>query len=154
MNQFLEPPQPAPDTPIALDLPAGLPQAIAFDGTVLDHDNVTFTARTAFVKVSFTVDAPMAAGQTPGPVLYELDVYDLVTSPMMAAIERQLVIAAVSTTPAFQLPPELFQVGHSYSLRAVTTLGGYPTAAQGNFVNRQLPLAQSYLDAGVLTVTQ
>ena len=154
MNQFLEPPQPAPDLPVALDLPAGLPQAIRFDGVVLDHDDVTFTARTAFVNVSFTVDAPMvAAGPPPGPALYELDVYELVTSATAAAIERQLVIAALSTAPAFQLPPELFQAGHRYSLRAVTTLGGYPTAAQGNFVNRQLPLAQSYLDGGVIMVT-
>jgi hypothetical protein len=147
LNQFIE-----PTAGENLELPAGLPQAIAFDNVVLTTDAVTVKPPTKFVDVSFTLDTPMlASGPAPSPTLYELAVFDLVLNPMTMALERHLVLAATSDVPKFSLRPELFQAGHSYSLRAIADLGGFPTIDQGNFLNRQLPLAQGYLDS-VVTV--
>jgi hypothetical protein len=150
MNQFLEPPQGA-STPVSLDLPAGLPQAITLGTVLLTIDGLSIKTQSQFVHVSFTVDAPAsAAGQS--PTLYNLQLFDLVFNPTTMAVDRVIVFAAASKDPAFALPPELFQAGHSYTLRALSTLGGYPTIDQGDFLHRQLPLAQSYLDSGVFTV--
>lgn len=148
MNQFFDPAH-ATD----LELPAGLPQAIKLGDVQLAPDGLTITRPTRFVDVSFTVDTPMlASGPAPSPTIYELDVFDLVVNTTATALERHLVLVAVSEAPEFALPPELFQTGHSYSLRAVADLGGFPTIDQGDFTHRQLPLAQSYLDGGVITV--
>jgi hypothetical protein len=148
MNQFLDPAH-ATD----LELPAGLPQTIAFGDVLLTTDTVMVKRPTKFVDVGFTVDTPMlATGPAPSPTVYELDVFDLVVNPTAMALERQLVLAAVSDVPKFALPPELFQAGHRYSLRAVADLGGFPAIDQGNLLDRQLPLAQGYLDGGVFTV--
>ncbi len=148
MNQFIEPTAGA-----SLELPAGLPQSITLDGVLLAPDGLMIKPPTRFVDVSFAVDTPMlASGPAPGPTIYELDVFDLVANSAATALERHLMLAALSDAPKFALPPELFQAGHSYSLRAVADLGGFPTVDQGNFLNRQLPLAQAYLDGGVVTV--
>ena len=148
MNQFFDPAH-ATD----LELPAGLPQAITLGTTVLNSDTVTIKQPTRFVDVSFTVDTPLVAGAAaPSPTLYELDVFDLTVNTAGTALERHLVLAALSDRPAFALPPELFQAGHSYSLRAVADLGGFPGIDRGDFVDRQLPFAQSFLDGGVITV--
>ena len=150
MNQFLEPP-PSPTTPVPLDLPAGLPQVITIGSTVLATDNAFIKQSSQFFNVSFTVDAPPSTAAQ-GPRYYNLQLFDLVFDPMTMAVDRVLVFAAAGKDPAFALPPELFQVGHSYTLRALSTLGGAPGAEQGDFHNPQLPLAQSYLDSGVFTV--
>jgi hypothetical protein len=148
MNQFFDPAH-ATD----LELPAGLPLEITLGGVRLAPDGLTIKQPTRFVDVSFTVDTPMlASGPAPSPTVYELDVFDLTVNSTAMALERNLVLAALSDAPAFALPPELFQIGHSYSLRAVADLGGFPAIDQGNFLDRQLPLAQGYLDGGVLTV--
>lgn len=148
LNQFVDPTQ-----PVTLEVPAGLPQAINLGGVRLAPDGLTIKQPTAFVDVSFTVDTPMlATGPAPAPTVYEVDIYDLVVDATAMALERQFVYSAVSDAPAFSLPPEVFQVGHTYSLRAVANLGGFPSSDHGNFIDRQLPLAQGYLDGGVLTV--
>lgn len=148
MNQFFDPAH-ATD----LELPAGLPQAITLGGVQLTPDGLTIKSPTKFVDVSFTADQPMlAAGPAPSPTLYNLQLFDLVFNPTTMAFDRVLVLAATGKDPAFALPPELFQVGHSYTVRALSTLGGFPTIDQGNFLNRELPLAQSFLDSGVFTV--
>lgn len=152
MNQSLEPPPPpAPATPMPLDLPVGLPQVITIGSTVLMNDGAFIKQSTQFFDVSFTVDASPGAVQ--GPRFYNLQLFDLVLDPMTMAVNRVLVFAAAGKDPAFALPPELFQVGHSYTLRAVSTSGGFPGAEQGDFSHPQLPLAQAYLDSGVFTVT-
>jgi len=148
LNQFVEPTQ-----ALTLELPAGLPQAITLDGVRLAPDGLTIKQPTRFVDVSFTIDTPMlSTGPAPSPTVYEIDVYDLVVDASAMALDRQLVYAGVSDAPKFALPPELFQVGHSYSLRAVADLDGFPGSARGDFVDRQLPLEQGFLDGGVLTV--
>ncbi|HEX8107039.1 MAG TPA: hypothetical protein VF516_04885 [Kofleriaceae bacterium] len=148
MNQFFDPAH-ATD----LELPAGLPQSITFGDVLLTSDIVTVKAPTKFVDVSFTVDTPMlSTGPAPSPTIYELQVFDLVVNSTATGLDRRFVLDAVSDAPKFALPPEVFQAGHSYSLRAIADLGGFPTVDQGNFLNRQLPLAQGYLDGGVVTV--
>jgi hypothetical protein len=148
LNQFFDPAH-ATD----LELPAGLPLAITLGTTVLTSDSVTVKQPTRFVDVSFTVDTPMlATGPAPSPTLYELDVFDLIVNPTAMVLERRFVLAALSDAPKFALPPELFQAGHSYSLRALAYLGGFPAQVDGNFVDRELPHAQGYLDGGVITV--
>lgn len=148
LNQFVEPTQ-----LVTADMAAGLPQAITLGGVRLAPDGLTVKQPTQFVDVSFTVDTPMlATGPAPAPTVYEIDVYDLVVAATAMALDRQLVYSAVSDAPKFALPPEVFQVGHSYALRAVANLGGFPSSTSGNFLDRQLPLAQGYLDGGVITV--
>ena len=102
--------------------------------------------------MSFTVDAPPSTAAQ-GPRSYNLQLFDLVVNPTMTAVDRVLVFAAAGKDPAFALPPDLFQVGHSYTLRALSTRGGSPGTEQGDLLQPQLPLAQSYLDSGVFTVT-
>lgn len=150
MNQFLEPPA-SPVPPVSLDLAAGLPQVITIGNTVLATDNAFIKQSSQFFNVSFTVDAPSGAADQ-GPTSYNLQLFDLVFNPTTMAVDRVLVFAAAGKDPAFALPPELFQVGHSYTLRALSTLGGSPGTEQGELLHPQLPLAQSYLDSGTFTV--
>lgn len=151
MNQFLEPPPPSP-TSILLDVPAGLPQVITIGNTVLMSDGAFIKQSSQFFDVSFTVDAP-ASTAAQGPRSYNLQLFDLVFNPTTMAVDRVLVFAAAGKGPAFALPPELFQVGHSYTLRALSTRGGSPDTEQGDLLHPQLPLAQAYLDSGMFTVT-
>jgi hypothetical protein len=150
MNQFLEPPASTP-TPVPLDLPAGLPQVITIGSTVLATDNAFIKQSNQFFNVSFTVDAPSSAADQ-GPRSYNLQLFDLVFNPTTMAVDRVLVFAAAGKDPAFAVPPELFQVGHSYTLRVLSTLGGSPGTEQGELLHPQLPLAQAYLDSGTFTV--
>lgn len=150
MNQFLEPPAP-PVAAVPLDLPAGLPQVITIGSTVLATDNAFIKQSSQFFNVSFTVDAPSSAADQ-GPRSYNLQLFDLVFNPTTMVVDRVLVFAAAGKDPAFALPPDLFQVGHSYTLRALSTLGGSPGTEQGELLHPQLPLAQAYLDSGTFTV--
>jgi hypothetical protein len=89
----------------------------------------------------------------PNNTVYDVQLYDLLPNAMATAIEYHLVFAATSDEAHFDIPPEVFQVGHSYMVRAFSTAGGYPAIASGDLVTRQLPLSQSFLDSGVFTVT-
>jgi hypothetical protein len=149
MNQFLEPP-PSP-TSVVLDGPAGLPQVITIGSTVLINDGASIKQSSQFFNVSFTVDAP-ASTAAQGPTSYNLQLFDLVRNSAATGVDRVLVFAAAGKDPAFALPPQLFQVNHSYTLRALSTRGGSPDTEQGDLLHPQLPLAQSYLDSGMFTV--
>lgn len=151
MNQFLEPP--SSPTAVVLDGPAELPQVITIGSTVLMSDGAVIKQSSQFFNVSFTVDAPASAAAQ-GPRSYNLQLFDLVVNSAMMGVDRVLVFAAAGKDPAFALPPQLFQVGHSYTLRAMSTRGGAPDTEQGDLLHSQLPLAQSYLDSGVFTVQQ
>lgn len=143
MDQYIEPSA----SRTALDLPAGLPRLVSINGNQLSADGQTISLSTGFVEVSFTTDRPDAT-------LYNLQVFDLVPSQLDATqLVRSQVLFAAAAEPRFTLPPELFQLGHTYVLRASCTFGGYPNIASGDFVTRELPTAQSYLDSAVFTVT-
>ena len=147
MNQFVE-----PSPMMTLNLPAGLPLLIKVDGVLLSTDDQPIKPPSQFVRVTFETDTPGGIG-APSATLYQLEVWDLVPSmPPANTLERQLVFSAASDAASFALPPEVFQMGHRYTLRAVATLGGYPSLRDGDFVTRSLPLAQSFLDSTVIAV--
>ncbi|HMG21524.1 MAG TPA: hypothetical protein VK607_09420 [Kofleriaceae bacterium] len=147
MNQFVEPPVPSP----GIDMPALLPVKILFGQLYLDNDGLTVKQPTGFVDL--TIQTELATDEAAqATTLYNLQVFELVVNATATALERRIVIAAAGSEPTFALPPELFQVGHSYTVRALVTHGGYPQVGDGDFLARDLPLAQSYLDSGVFTV--
>ena len=147
LNQFLEPAAGA-----EASLAVGLPIVISLDDVPLVSDGQAIARPGKFVNVSFVVNpAPGATG--PVATLYNVIVYDLVVPAMATAPTRIQTFNAVSNQPKFALPPELFVPGHFYTLRAVATLGGYPGIDDGNFLDRNLPLTQAYLDSAVIAVT-
>jgi hypothetical protein len=148
MSQSLEAPPPG----FELTLPAGLPILITLDRTPLSTDGQPYKAPTQFAHVTLVVDAPGGAMSAP-PTLYNLYIYDLVLNAAGTGLDRQLVLAAASRDPSFDVPPDVFVAGPSYTMRAFSTLGGYLGADSGDLLNSQLPIAQSYLDSAVFTVT-
>lgn len=144
MNQFLEPSLVSPG--FELTLPAGLPVLISLDGMQLSTDGRMIPPPDHFVEVTFLVDNTNAT-------VFELQVFDLLPNAAATALEHHLVFSAASNEATFAIPPEIFQAGHHYTLRAVCTYGGYPASADGDFTRRELPLTQSFLDSGVITVT-
>jgi hypothetical protein len=146
MNQFLDlSPAVAPPPGFELTLEAGLPVTISMAGTPLLTDGQMIAKPTKFVEVTFVADKPTAT-------LFSLQVFDLLPNTAATALEYHLVLAASSNDAKFELPPDTFQVGHSYTLRALCTSGGYPGIAGGDLQTRTLPLSQSFLDSAVFTV--
>lgn len=143
MNQFIEPSLVAPG--FELTEPAGLPVLISIDGTQLSTDGQMISTPSQFVEVTFLPDNTNAT-------VFNLQVYDLLPNAAATALEYHLVFAAASDAAKFEVPPEIFQTGHFYTIRALCTFGGYPGIASGDLATRELPLAQSYLDSGVFTV--
>jgi hypothetical protein len=141
LNQFIE-----PSAGFDLTLPAGLPEAISLDNKPLSNDGQTIAPPTKLVEVSFISDNANAT-------VFGAQLFDLVPNTAGTAIEERLVFSASSNQARFSLPPELFHAGHSYMIRAMCTYGGYPAIGNGDFVTRELPLAQGYLDSAVFTVT-
>jgi len=149
MDQFIDPTAVA--SGFELTEPASLPVLISIDGKQLSIDGLTISAPTKFVEVTFL---PENMTDT----LFSLQVFDLLPDSTGTKLEGHLTFAATSNDATmshearFQVPPEIFQVGHRYTLRAMCIHEGYPAFADGDFTNRQLPLSQSYLDSGVFTV--
>lgn len=141
MNQFIE-----PSAGYTIDLPAGLPELISLDGKPLSTDGLSLARPSKFVEVTFVSDADTAT-------FYSVQIFDLLPNAAGTGLEPRLVAAAAADKPSFALPPETFLAGHTYTIRALVTVGGYPKIADGDFTTRSLPLAQSYLDSGVFTVT-
>jgi hypothetical protein len=148
MNQFLDlSPGAAPPAGFELPLEAGLPIMILLDNNQLLVDGELKIAKpTRFVAVTFVPDKPIAT-------LFELQVFDLLPNTAATALEYHLVLAAAADQAKFELPPDTFQPGHSYTLRALCTSGGYPGILNGDFQTRTLPLSQSFSDSAVFTVT-
>ncbi len=150
MQQFLEPSLVSPGFNLAL--PAGLPVLISIDGKQLSTDGQMIAQPTKFAQVTFLPDNTNAT-------MFNLQVFDLLPNAAKTALEYHQVFGAASaeTTATgeatFEVPPEIFQAGHSYTMRALCMFGGYPGLATGDLATRELPLAQSYLDSGVFTVT-
>lgn len=142
MQQYIEPSTTMTDT---LKLEAGLPLAISIDGKPLSSDGQIIAPPTRFLAVTYIVDNPVNT-------LYNLEVYDLVPNMAGTALDYRFVFAAASKDAAFNVPPELFVAGHSYTMRARAVLGGYPAVGSGDFSNRELPLSQAFLDGAVITV--
>jgi hypothetical protein len=147
MNQFVEPTAGA-----SLDLPARLPIKVLYEGVSLTSDGLTVKQPSSVVTVTLELESDTSSPE-PEVSVYNLQVFDLVLNATSTALERRTVYAAASDQAMFELPPEIFEVGHRYTLRAQTTHGGFPSVRDGNFLDRTLPLSQAYLDSGVFTVT-
>jgi hypothetical protein len=146
MDQFLDlSAAVAPLPGFELTLEAGLPVTISLGASPLLTDGQMIAKPTKFVEVTFETDKPTAT-------LFNLFVFDLLPNMAATALEYHLVLVAASGEAKFELPPDIFQSGHSYTLRALCTSGGYPGIAAGDFQTRTLPLSQSFLDSAVFTV--
>lgn len=144
LNELAEP-SPA----LLLDLPAGLPQVVQINQMSLSSDGMTVVLDpTKSVELALTADK---ASNT----FYQFNIYELVPNLPMnpTALTYSIVAAALSDVPKVTLPNDIFVGGHIYTVRAHCVQGGYPTFAQGNLQNRNLPYAVGYLDSGVFTVT-
>ena len=139
-----------PSDGFVLTLPVGLPTLIALDGKPLLTDGQGVARPTRFVEVTFSADSPVAGA--PNATAYGLAVYDLLPDAASAGLAYHQVLAASGSEARFEIPPEIFQVGHSYTLRALCQLGGIPAISGGDLVTRDLPFAQSFLDSAVITV--
>lgn len=135
----------APTTGQVLDFPAGLPEAISLDTRPLSTDGVMIPKPTAPVHVSF-----VSAIQT--NTLYAVNLYELVPNAGGTALVHDLRISAITLAPEVDLPPELFEAGKIYVVRAYCIQGGFPKAAEGDLRVRSLPYAHGFLDSGVFTV--
>ena len=139
-----------PTPGVALTVPAGLPELISLDHMPLSTDGQTIPQPTKLVEVSFVADTPVAG--SPNATLYSLAVFDLLPNAATTGLEYHQVLAATSSSPTFEIPPDIFQVGHSYTLRATCHLDGYPAIADGDLVTRSVPFAESFLDSAVIKV--
>jgi hypothetical protein len=140
MNQYVE-----PAAGLKLNLDAGLPESIELNDVPLSNDGMQVTKPTSFVEVAISANPP-------ANTLFGLQLYDLLPSADGTRLDYHMVLEALGTEARFQLPPEVFVVGHSYTLRAICTAGGFPALASGDLTARQLPMSQSYADSGVFTV--
>lgn len=129
-------------------LPAGLPQAVTFDGTPLTADNRVLPRPTRPVEIKFLSDRPENTG------VCSLALYELVPGPLGNALTYKFVTSFTAVEPRFLVPPEVFVPDHLYVLRAVTTTGGYDADAfaAGDLTKRTLPYAVGYFDAAVFEV--
>jgi hypothetical protein len=140
MNQYVEP---SPGMKINLD--AGLPEQIKLNKVPLSNDGQTVPRPTSFVEVEFDANPP-------DNTLFGVQLFDLLPSLDGKQLDYHLVLDALGTDAKFQLPPDVFVAGHSYTLRAICTAGGFPALGTGDLTARQVPLSQSFLDSGVFTV--
>ncbi|HET9624217.1 MAG TPA: hypothetical protein VFP84_22745 [Kofleriaceae bacterium] len=135
----------APATGVTLDVQAGLANNVQINGTLLTVDGVAITKPTAPAQVTFQTDDGQAD-------LYDVQLLDLVPNAGNTALVPRIVIAEFGRQPPFQIPAELFQAGHNYTVRVIASVGGFPKAAAGDLQTRTLPLAQSLVDSAVFTV--
>ena len=141
MNQYVEPAE-----GLLLSFDAGLPESIKLGDLPLSSDGNLVARPTSFVHVEFDAKPPTNT-------LFGLQLFDLLPSGDGTQLQYHMVLDALGDDAKFELPPELFVVGHSYTLRAICTSGGFPALGSGDLATRQLPISQSYLDSGVFTVT-
>jgi hypothetical protein len=134
-----------PTAGLVLDLPAGLPELISFDGMPLSSDGTPIAAPTHAVEVTFITDRPTNT-------LYQLQLFELVPNAAATALEFHQKLGASGSQPKFTLPPELFEPGKIYTLRAVSVQGSFPNIATGDLRARDTPLAISFLDSAVIQV--
>lgn len=136
----------APSPGMTLDLPAGLPELITLNSTPLSTDGIAIDKPIKALPASFVVPP------TPMNTLFQLVVYELVPNAAGTALDHKHLLTITSDTAEFLVPPEFFQSGKAYTLRAQTLAGGYPGLANGDLSMRELPIASGYMDSGVVTV--
>ena len=135
-----------PAADMVLDLPAGLPELITLDQVPLSTDGVPMAKPIKALAASFVVPP------TPPSTLFQLSLFELVPNAAGNGLDRKLVLTMMGDTPEFLVPPEFFQSGRAYTLRAQTIAGGFPALASGDVEMRALPFATGYMDSGVVVV--
>lgn len=130
---------------LEMKLPAGLPSKIAIGAVSLEADGATIPRPTRAVEVTFMTDVPVNT-------LYQLQLLKLVPNAGNTALTPEVKLAALGVAPRFLLPPDLFEPGALYTLRASAVQGGFPAIADGDLTERTLPLASAFLDSGVFLV--
>lgn len=132
---------------LEMRLPAGLPTRVTLNGTLLVNDGVSIAKPARAVQVSFETDVPTNT-------MYQLQLFKLVPNTAMppTALVLQQKLAASGAAPQFTLPPEVFEAGALYTLRAVAIQGGFPGIADGDLTQRELPIGLAFLDSGVFEV--
>jgi hypothetical protein len=141
INQFVE-----PGPGLDLSLSAGLPTSISIDQMPLTRDGMQVT-----LDLNKAIDlafVPDLAGAT----LSQIQLYELLPNAAGTALQYQLRISCTGTAPHFVVPPDAFVAGHTYTLRAISLVDGFPAAATGDLTMRALPMIQAYADSGVFTV--
>ncbi len=135
-----------PGTGLALDLPAGLPQAISLGTTPLATDNMMVTIDpTAYVPVSMIADRT-------ANTFVQIAVFEI-TTPDATTVKTAQVIEVASNDPGkLVLPPDVFVVGHTYVLEAITRQGGWAHVATGDLATTAPPFHIGYSYSGVFTV--
>lgn len=134
-----------PTPGMVLDLPAGLPELITINGLSLSSDGLSLPKPTQQANVSF-----IAGGMS---TVFSVTLYELAPNMAGTALEYRHVIEAMGPTKELRLPPEVFEAGKYYTLRAFSYAGGYPNALDGDLSVRSLPVSIGYHDSGVFTVT-
>lgn len=133
--------------PLTLDTPAALPVLVSINSMTLATDGQTIAIDpTKPVTLSLVADNSDA-------LFYQFNIYELRVNAAGTALENHVAYVVVTATSMTQVPNDVFETGKTYFIRAHTIKGGYPSFAQGNFWDRNLPYSVGFLDAGVFTVT-
>ena len=133
-----------PTAGLALTHPAGLPDRITANGTVLTIDNATVSAGpNTPVEVSFITDA---ATNT----MHMVQLIELV--PNMTTYNLTSVVVVHTPTPRARLPRDLFKDGSLYVIRAFSLQGCFTAVASGDLTQVALPCSTAFADSGVFQV--
>lgn len=134
-----------PSAGLVVATPAGLPDRITANGTVLNVDNLTVSApANAPVEVSFVTDAASNTG-------HHVQLLELVPN-MMGGYTLTNVVVVTTVAPQTRIPRDLFKDGALYALRAFSFQGCYPALASGDLTQVALPCAIAFADSGVFQV--
>ena len=126
-------------------LPAGLPDRITANSTVLNVDNsVVMAPADTPVDVSFTPDMT-------NNTLYAVELWELVPGATMTYSLSRVMIG-FSTNPHVAIPHDHFKPATNYMFRAISWTGCWTAVASGDFTQMTLPCSFAFVDSGVFTV--
>ncbi|MEJ7596486.1 MAG: hypothetical protein WKG01_01145 [Kofleriaceae bacterium] len=128
-----------------VSLPAGLPELITLDGRSLSTDGIAIPKPTRTAIVTFVPDSTTNS-------LYFVQVNELVPNAETTALTLTTRLVATGLEPRLELPPDAFEPGKLYSLRAGSMQGGFPNLAMGDVRLGGAPFAIAFLDSGVIQV--
>lgn len=136
-----------PGEGLTLDMPAGLPINIRANQVPLSTDGMMVPLDlTRAVEIDAILDKPDCT-------LHIVTLVEVALATDMMSVQRTIVVDTVSTgEPKIALPPDLFQVGHSYYVDFRCMQGGYPDAATGDLQTVAFPYSVSRADSAVFQV--
>ena len=134
-----------PTGTFTVGLPAGLPELITLDGRSLSTDGIAIPKPTRTAVVTFVPDRATNS-------LYFVQVNELVPNATNTALTLTTRLVATGLEPRLELPPDAFEPGKLYSLRAGSMQGGFPNLAMGDARLGGAPFGIAFLDSGVIQV--